>query len=127
MINTSELPPILTGALAVLEGVITGKRGALPNEAEAALQYVKNALAAPRSETMAPAASKYHLPPKDANGKRPRLFYYEEAEDAWCPAEGLEVDNILGVDLFLADGEVIEIEFKRQDMTDEEFDAIPEG
>lgn len=81
-------------------------------------------ITAARSETAAP---KYHLPPKDENGKRPRLFYYEEAENAWCPAEGLEVDNILGIDLFLYDGNEIEIQFKRQDMTDEEFNAMPEA
>lgn len=67
------------------------------------------------------------LPPADENGKRPRLFYYEEAENAWCPAEGLEVDNIIGIDLFLRDSDTIEIQFKRQDMTDEEFEALPEG
>ncbi len=71
--------------------------------------------------------TKYILPPADANGKRPRLFYWEDAEDCWCPAEGLEVDNIISVDLFLSDGGIEEIRFKRQDMTDAEFDAIPEG
>ena len=58
--------------------------------------------------------------------KKPRLFYYEEAESAWCPAEGLTVDNILSTDLFMSDGEVIEIQFKRVDMTDAEFEKIPE-
>lgn len=72
-------------------------------------------------------APKYAPPPADANGKRPRLFYYEEAENAWCPAEGLEVDNILGIDLFFYDGQKINIEFKREDMTDAEFEALPEG
>lgn len=67
------------------------------------------------------------LPQKDANGKRPRLFYWEDAEDCWCPAEGLLVNDIIGVDLFSRSGDVEEIRFKREDMTDEEHDAIPEG
>lgn len=69
------------------------------------------------------------LAPKDANGKRPRLFYFEEAESCWCPADGYElaVENIIDVESFLSDGDVIAIEFKRQDMTDEEHAAIPEG
>jgi hypothetical protein len=67
------------------------------------------------------------LPPAGANGKRPRLFYWEETEDCWCPAEGLEVANIIDVDIFLHDGEELEVRFKRQDMTDAEHDAIPEG
>lgn len=58
--------------------------------------------------------------------KKPRLFYWEDAEDAWCPAEGLEVENIIGTDLFMSDGEIIKIKFKRMDMTDAEFEAIPE-
>lgn len=65
--------------------------------------------------------------PADPNAKRPRLLYWEDAEDAWCPADGLEVDNIISTDLFLADGDIEEIRFKRQDMTDAEFAAIPEG
>lgn len=73
-----------------------------------------------------PSASRYILPPLDANGKRPRLFYWEETESCWCPAEGLEVDNIISVDTFISDGDVEKISFKRQDMTDAEFDAIPE-
>lgn len=75
------------------------------------------------------AIEPFPLPPKDASGKRPRLFYWEEAEDCWCPADGYEltVANIIDVDLFLSDGEEIEICFKRQDMTDEEHAAIPEG
>jgi hypothetical protein len=59
--------------------------------------------------------------------KKPRLFYWEEAEDAWCPAEELTVDNIISVDLFLADGDTHDVTFKRQDMTDAEFAAIPEA
>lgn len=66
-------------------------------------------------------------PPRDPNVKYPRLFYWEDAEDCWCPAEGLEVDNIISTDLFFKDGDIEEIRFKREDMTDAEFEAIPEG
>lgn len=79
-------------------------------------------LLTPASENRA-----YIPPPADANGKRPRLFYWEDAEDCWCPAEGLEVDNIISVDRFVRDGDIEEIRFKREDMTDAEFAAIPEG
>lgn len=66
-------------------------------------------------------------PPRDPNVKYPRLFYWEDAEDCWCPAEGLEVDNIISTDSFFSAGEINEIRFKREDMTDAEFEAIPEG
>lgn len=75
----------------------------------------------------ASAKQEFILPAPDANGKRQRLFYWEDTEDAWCPADGLEVDNIISTDSFLRDGDILEIRFKRQDMTDAEFDAIPEG
>lgn len=79
-------------------------------------------LATPLSPLAAPI-----LPPMDANGKRARLFYWEETEDAWCPAEGLEVENIIDHQYFVDDGEVLEVRFKIQFMTDAEFAAIPEG
>lgn len=66
-------------------------------------------------------------PPADVNGKRPRLFYWEGAEDCWCPVGGLMVDDIITTDLFLRDGDIEEIRFKRSDLTDEEYAAIPEG
>jgi hypothetical protein len=56
--------------------------------------------------------------------KHPRLFYYEEAIDAWTPAPDM-IENILSCDR-LDNGEDMEISFKRVDMTDEEYDAIPE-
>ena len=59
--------------------------------------------------------------------KKPRLFYWEEAEDAWCPAEGLSVDQIIEASQIFHDGEISMVQFKRVDMTDEEYDAIPEG
>lgn len=60
--------------------------------------------------------------------KKPRLFYYEEAENAWCPAaiafdpsfESAELD-------MLDDGEEKAIRIKRIDMTDADYDAMPEG
>lgn len=57
--------------------------------------------------------------------KTPRLFYYEEAENSWCPADGWTPDNVID-DNMLEDGEVCEVRFKRVDMTDEEFEALPE-
>ena len=54
--------------------------------------------------------------------KKPRLFYYEESENCWCPADKLSVDNIISTDSFISDGEIIEIQFKRVDMTDEELE-----
>jgi hypothetical protein len=58
--------------------------------------------------------------------KKPRLFYWEEAVDAWCPADGMNVDNIIGAENFMDDGEILEIRFKRIDMTDAEMEALPE-
>jgi hypothetical protein len=57
--------------------------------------------------------------------KKPRLFYWEEAEDCWCPADGLSIENIVSLDMLDAE-EVQEIRFKRIDMTDAEFEAMPE-
>lgn len=89
----------------------------------------KYALTECREAALSAIAEKSPLAPADANGKRPRLFYFEEAEGCWCPADGYEltVANIIDAESFLSDGEVIEIQFKRQDMTDAEHDAIEEG
>lgn len=57
--------------------------------------------------------------------KKPRLFYMEEAVGAWIPAPD-HIDNIFDVNDLL-DGEEFGIQFKRFDMTDEEFDSLPEG
>jgi hypothetical protein len=59
--------------------------------------------------------------------KRPRLFYYEEAENCWTPAAGLDVDSIVSLDSFFEHKEEIEIRFRRYDMTDEEFYNLPEA
>jgi hypothetical protein len=57
--------------------------------------------------------------------KHPRLFYYEEAEDCWTPAPDM-VDCLVSLDSFSGHGDTIEIDFKRIDMTDEEYDNMPE-
>ena len=57
--------------------------------------------------------------------KKPRLVYYEEGVDSWCPVPE-NVESIIGVENFFEDGENIEIIFRRVDMTDEEFNNIPE-
>jgi len=59
--------------------------------------------------------------------KKPRLFYWEEAIDSWCPVgDSHDIEGIVSLENFSEDGEVIEIEFKRFDMTDEQFENIPE-
>jgi len=57
--------------------------------------------------------------------KIPRLFYYEETVNAWCPAPE-KIENIVDLSM-LADGEECDsVRFMRQDMTDEEFENMPE-
>ncbi len=56
--------------------------------------------------------------------KFPYLFYYEDAVDAWVPAPD-EIAMIIST-TSLDDKEKISIEFKRIDLTDEEYAAIPE-
>ncbi len=58
--------------------------------------------------------------------KKPRLFYYEEAENCWMPAPDM-LEMLLDLSMFGSDEEVIEIQFKRVDMTDEEFSSLPEA
>ena len=58
--------------------------------------------------------------------KKPRLFYYEEAVDAWVPAPDL-VESIIDAEShFGEDGETFEVTFRRVDMTDEEFFNLEE-
>ena len=57
--------------------------------------------------------------------KRPRLFYYEEGVDAWCPVPD-RLDGIIDLGLFMMNGEEINIRFRRIDMTDPEFNSLPE-
>lgn len=60
--------------------------------------------------------------------KKPRLFYYEEAEDAWLPASLAIEENYAEAELsMLEDGEEKAISIKRIDMTDAEFDGMPES
>ncbi len=63
----------------------------------------------------------------EPESKKPRLFYYEEAVDAWIPVPENEVTGIIDIDHFSNDGEVIELQFKRFDMTDKEFENMPEA
>jgi hypothetical protein len=55
--------------------------------------------------------------------KKPRLFYFDEDTEQWMPINGLLIADILDPDN-LANNEEIEVRFRRQDMTDEEYDAI---
>lgn len=66
--------------------------------------------------------------PSDPNLKRPRLFYYEDPANCWAPVPFTadEIPGVLSIEQFVDDGEVIELEFRRFDMTDAEFAAIPE-
>ena len=60
--------------------------------------------------------------------KKPRLFYWEENEGAWCPAALALDDNYAEAELSsLDDGEEREIRIKRIDMTDAEYEGMPEG
>lgn len=56
--------------------------------------------------------------------KFPTLFYYTDALDFWTPAPKL-VDDLLSVTDQMTTDENVEIEFKRIDLTDEEFDNMP--
>jgi hypothetical protein len=53
------------------------------------------------------------------------LFYYEEACDGWIPAPD-KISELIDLDQFIYNSEVIEILFKRIDMTDTEFENLPE-
>ncbi|KKL83799.1 hypothetical protein LCGC14_1971150, partial [marine sediment metagenome] len=45
--------------------------------------------------------------------------------DAWAPVPD-KTENLVDVHWTLSDGETIEVQFKRIDMTDDEFDNLPE-
>ena len=55
--------------------------------------------------------------------KRPYLFYYEEAIDNYAPVPD-KVENMISTDN-LEVGDEQEIRFKRIDLTDAEYEAIP--
>lgn len=61
----------------------------------------------------------------DIQTKKPYLWYYEEAENAWIPLPERFSEVIEANQLF--DREEFEIKIRRQDMTQAEFDKIPEG
>lgn len=63
--------------------------------------------------------------PKFETEKFPRMFYYEEAINAYCPCDFGVIETVASVDQ-LEDGEEMEIRFKRFDMTDKEFSEMPE-
>ena len=63
--------------------------------------------------------------PQYKTEKKPRLFYFEEAESCWAPVPEL-IENIVALEQFSYHGEKIDIRFKRADMTDEEYDNMPE-
>ena len=59
--------------------------------------------------------------------KKPRLFYYEEAENAWLPASLAIEENFADAELSMLDNEEVkEIRIKRLDMTDAEYEGMPE-
>lgn len=62
--------------------------------------------------------------PKYKTEKNPFLFYYEDAINGWIPAPE-KIENIIGVE-DMDELELFEIKFKRVDMTDEQFDNLPE-
>lgn len=62
--------------------------------------------------------------PKHKSEKRPRLFYREDAVDSFIPVLDADLDAIVGDNL--DDGETLEIEFKRIDLTDYEWKNMPE-
>lgn len=76
----------------------------------------------------ATAKDKRHHPacPLHKTEKHPRLFYYEEAEECWTPAPD-DVGCIVSLESFMGSDDGIEIDFKRLDMTDEEFYNLPES
>jgi hypothetical protein len=74
------------------------------------------------------ARDKRHHPscPLHKSEKHPHLFYFEETENCWASVPD-NVNSILSTESFFADGDVIEIEFKRGDMTDEQFYNLPDA
>ena len=58
--------------------------------------------------------------------KRPRLFYWEEAYDAWVPAPD-KIENIVDVGFTLDPDEETEVRFRRSDLTDKEMAELPDA
>ena len=67
---------------------------------------------------------------KTVSKKKPYLFYYEEAENAWCPAPDI-TEAMISTDNFdIGKGEydtedIIEIQFRVAMLTEEEFNNLP--
>lgn len=60
--------------------------------------------------------------------KKPRLFYYEEAENCWMPAALAIEENFAEEELSMLDNEEVkDIRIKRIDMTDAEYESMPEA
>ena len=57
--------------------------------------------------------------------KKPRLFYWEDAVDCWTPVYEGMLEVILDEQIE-KDGEIFQLALKRSDMTDEEYDNLPE-
>ena len=59
--------------------------------------------------------------------KKPRLFYWEEGVGAWTPAPD-KVENIIEATSHFSgpEDDPVKIVFRRFDMTDEEFAALPD-
>ena len=69
----------------------------------------------------------HHHPncPKYETEKFPYLFYYEEAHSAWMPwVDGYDFSEML--DALCFDGDKMEIQFVRRELTDKEIDELPE-
>lgn len=64
--------------------------------------------------------------PKYETEKFPYLFYYEEAVDGWVPVPEKVEGELICIPEQLNEGETVDLQFKRIDMTDQEFDAMPE-
>ena len=64
--------------------------------------------------------------PRYKTEKFPYLFYYEDAVDCWIPVPD-KLENIISVSDNMDVGEFIEIKFNRVDLTDREYDNLPEN
>ncbi len=57
--------------------------------------------------------------------KHSYLFYYEETEDAWVPVPE-RTEHLIDAADQLEDGEKMQLEFKRVDMTDKQYAELPD-
>jgi len=79
------------------------------------------------AELLAEAGSWVEVP---ADGKQPRLFYFEDAVNAWAPVPAALEDGLLDWLYYELEGDDSAqpepVQFRRDFLTDDEFDAIPE-